>query len=70
MSKQKTKNILDDCPICGGKHCISCDSDFAFSDMWYEGECVVSNLHCILCNTEIELRIPSGKTTEVKGATE
>ena len=50
--------IVEDCPICKGKHCISWDGDITYDDIGYDGNGTVTNLHCKNCGTEIEIRIP------------
>lgn len=58
VSCLKKTGILDDCPFCGSKHAISWDSDCTFSDLGLEGDGLITFMHCIVCNTDMEFRIP------------
>lgn len=55
---------LDDCPVCGGRHCISWDSSYAFDEIVYNGNGTVTMLHCIKCEAGIEITIPCKEDEE------
>ena len=57
----KHSSIFEDCPVCGGKHTMCWDGDSTFEDVGMDGDGIVSMLHCVNCEAEIELRVPSNK---------
>ena len=56
---------MADCYYCGGPLCWDCD--FTFEDCGYEGEGLVSILHCMKCGANVEYTLRYDKEEDNDG---